>query len=156
MNITKQVFCFRKPVFQVIYYLPLVISGRKFLVFYWEIEGPFRVFFPRMKYRFTDPKGFAILKLPDDATKVEVIVRSIWRKTKMSWDIKSIELDRVTLSALIQGLNPMFLPGLNIGDLKLNSFKVHPSAPDPSIKSSYLSTNIRPLKFIQEAFCYQD
>lgn len=83
-------FHFRKPDFLQLEISNWVIAQKPLLVIKWETRFRYRVVVKEARFSSFQRKDWQILRLLPDATSVNVIIKSAWRKTKYRFDLNKI------------------------------------------------------------------
>ncbi|MCF3110250.1 hypothetical protein LL912_15810 [Niabella sp. CC-SYL272] len=92
----RQYFNFRRPVFCHLDYMDLVLENKRLLLISWKTAYANRLYIRPGNHSDGRAAGAAVYQLPSGTSRVQIVLKNIWRSGKKVIDLKNIPLDPET------------------------------------------------------------
>ena len=93
---SKYFFRFRKPIINQLEFIDIVFKGKGYFLISWDVSNAYLVSLTPLQIFAFSKKKSIVVKLSDNVTEIELIVRNTWRKYHKTIKIKRIELNAQT------------------------------------------------------------
>ena len=86
-------FTYRKPEFARFHAEDVVIEGKAYFLFTWELENAYWLKVPALKYSTSKRRGSAYVVIPDGVDQIELIAVTLWCSARVAFKIRRIAVN---------------------------------------------------------------
>lgn len=112
-------FTYRKPEFTRLHAEEVVMDGKAYFLFSWELYNAYRLKIPALKYLTWKRSGSAYVMIPNGVNEVELIAVTLWRSATVAFKIKragqerQIDFKPIVMSPVLHA-GTMYQPQINL------------------------------------------
>lgn len=86
-------FTYRKPEFTRFHAEDVVMDGKAYFLFSWELENAYRLKIPALRYSTWKHSGSAYLIIPDGVNEIDLLAVTLWRSSTKTCKISRAVVD---------------------------------------------------------------
>jgi hypothetical protein len=101
VKILKLLVCFKKPELIHLSYINVLVKEKPILFIVWEVKNGWSVKFIPLKRRYHEASNALVLSIPEELNEITLKAANFWRKTRITFTMCAVELDRVATAQLI-------------------------------------------------------